>query len=321
MTKLLLLAAATAVALPLRTDAQDVRIFQSPQARSVITMATDRPMIGVTTATESERADTLGLLIEDVREDSPAAKAGLKEGDRIQSANGVSLRADRADAGERDYDGVLNRRLVREIEKTAEGATIELRILSGNQTRTVRVTPAKASEVLGRSMGGYAWAMADRDRAVLGLTIGSTGSPRDTLGVFVSAVSTDGPAEKAGLVEGDRIAAINGVSVRVAREDATDRAVGAAKANRLRREIEKLDAGDVAELTVVSAGRTRTVRVTAVKASELPGADEFGGMMRRLEETRARMAEPPVPPRPAVAPRAPTAPRVPLVRGARIVTI
>ncbi|MEX2182388.1 MAG: PDZ domain-containing protein [Gemmatimonadaceae bacterium] len=319
MTRLLLLAAAASVALPLASSAQDVRIFTSPQRRALVELAADRPMIGVTTATASERADTLGLLIEDVREDSPAAKAGLKAGDRLQSVNGVSLRADRTDAGENDYDGVLNRRLTREVQKTTEGGTIELRVLSGTQSRAVRVTPVKASELMGR-VSGYSWSTMDADRAVIGLTIGSSGSARDTLGVFVSSVTTDGPAEKAGIVEGDRIAAINGVSVRVAREDATDPAVGGAKANRLRREIAKLKAGDTAELTVVSAGRTRTVRVTAVKASDLPGSD-WSGFLQPLEEFRLRMAEPPMPARPMVAPRPPAAPRAPVVTRGRVVSI
>ena len=277
MTRLLRSSLAALLAVPTVLAAQEVRVWSLPQgerARVVLREALDRPMIGVTTHSESERADTLGLLIDDVRPESPAAKAGLKEGDRLQAVNGVSLRADRVDAGEPDYNGVLTRRLSRAIEDVAAGQSVELRVLSEGRTRTVTVTPVKASELTeSRTWSGTL--QMNRDRAVLGLGIGSTGSPRDTLGVFVSSVTTDGPAEKAGIVEGDRIAAINGVSVRVAREDASDPAVGNAKANRLRREIERLEAGAVVELTVVTAGRSRTVRVTTVKASELPGENAF----------------------------------------------
>src|SRR5437868_7260898 len=49
-------------------------------------------------------------------------------------------------------------------------------------------------------------------RAALGLELRTTGTRRDTLGVFVEAVTPKGPAEAAGIVEGDRIAAINGRS-------------------------------------------------------------------------------------------------------------
>lgn len=295
-------------------SAQEVRVWSTPDAaRSSVLVSRDRLVLGISTAEASERADTLGLRVLSVERDSPAEKAGLKAGDRLQSINGVSLRADRADAGERDYDGVITRRLQREMAKVKDGESIDLRIVTDGRARTVKVEPMKSSDLYG-TRGAYAWTQAT-DRAMLGVTIGSTGSPRDTLGVFVSAVTSDGPAEKAGIIEGDRIAAINGVSVRVASADAEDRAVGSAKASRLGNEIAKLKAGDVAELTVVSAGRTRTVRVTAVKASELPrsatGAVEFrmlepamGEMIRRMEVERIapRAPTPPTPPTPPVAP-------------------
>lgn len=262
------LAVLSAAAVAPAADAQDARILVRPEGR-LLTFGSDRPMIGVTTASTSERADTLGLRIEEVAEGSPAAAAGLKAGDRLQAINGVSLRADRADAGQSDYAGVLNRRLQREVQDTEDGKAVELRVLSGGQSRTVRVTPKKASEVMKMPGEMTMFRALSSDRAVLGLQVTTTGSVRDTLGVFVTSVSKDGPAEKAGIIEGDRIAAINGVSLRVANEDTEDRMVGAARVERLQREVAKLEAGEAAELTVVSGGRSRTVRVTATKASEL----------------------------------------------------
>src|SRR5215207_5151720 len=49
----------------------------------------------------------------------------------------------------------------------------------------------------------------DGDRAVLGLTPASSAGKRDTLGVMVQSLASGGPAEKAGIEEGDRIASIN----------------------------------------------------------------------------------------------------------------
>ena len=51
-------------------------------------------------------------------------------------------------------------------------------------------------------------------RAALGINTSSTGTLRDTLGLLVSSVMRGGPAEKAGLEEGNRIASINGVNLR-----------------------------------------------------------------------------------------------------------
>ncbi len=295
------LASALLIASPLATllGAQDVRVLTRPDVdrrviiregqqpdgeRRVMVFGgqemEDRPMIGVSTTAESERGDTLGLKIESVQRGSPAEKAGLKAGDRVQAVNGVSLRADRADAGEEDYSGVLNRRLQREVQRTAAGASIDLRVLSAGQARTVKVTPVKASELPTEERREFNWTSEDSDRAVLGVTVASTGSARDTLGVFVQSVAHDGPAEKAGIIEGDRIAAINGVSLRVAREDADDAEVGASRAERLSREVAKLKAGDAAELTVVTGGRSRTVRVTTGKASDLPESGEGATFMR-----------------------------------------
>ena len=50
-------------------------------------------------------------------------------------------------------------------------------------------------------------------RPAIGVQLGATGSVRDSIGVFVSRVTPNGPAEKAGIVEGDRIVSINGVDL------------------------------------------------------------------------------------------------------------
>ena len=286
---------ATAVA------AQEPRIRIEPDMQRIMVRSMDGPMIGVTTTAESERADTLGLRIEAVEKGSPAEKAGLKEGDRLQSVNGLNLRAAPSDAGQEDYAGVLNRRLQREVQATKPGESIELRVLSGGSVRTVKVTPMKASEFMktGAEAGGMLWRSAAPDRATLGLTITSTGTVRDTLGIFVQAVTKDGPAEKAGIIEGDRIAAVNGVSLKVAKEDVEDPMVGPSRVERLTSALEKLKAGDAVDLTVVTAGRARTVRVTTVKASDLPGGDQNtfifrrpdGGPAMRLEGMRPLMLD------------------------------
>ena len=124
-------------------------------------------------------------------------------------------------------------------------------------------------------------------RAALGIELRTTGTRRDTLGVFVEAVTPKGPAESAGIIEGDRIAAINGVDLRTTAADTEDSYTGGLAAHRLSREVQKLTPGSKVNLRVYSGGRVRDVQVTAGKASDLMrlGRFHFGmpamdGMMK-----------------------------------------
>lgn len=113
-------------------------------------------------------------------------------------------------------------------------------------------------------------------RPALGLQLSATGSLRDTLGVFVSRVTPKGPAENAGIVEGDRIVSINGVDLKVNAADAGDSYASGLPSRRLTREVAKLSPGNVVSLRVWSGGRIRDVRVTAGRASDLRERGSFG---------------------------------------------
>lgn len=132
-------------------------------------------------------------------------------------------------------------------------------------------------------------------RAALGIELRATGTRRDTLGVFIAAVTPRGPAETAGIIEGDRIAAINGVDVRSVAADVDDPYTNGIASHRLSKEVQKLTPGARVTLRVYSGGRFRDVVVTAGRASDVlrhagfdfrvpgPGGMEFrgpdGGMM------------------------------------------
>lgn len=224
----------------------------------------ERAALGVGTSSGGER-DTLGLLITSITSGGPAEQAGLEEGNRIAAFNGVRLTLSSADAGEPDMSGILSRRLTRELRKVKPGDEVELRLYDDGQFRNVRVKTIAAADLPSRRR----LREVDLDeRPVLGLGLGTSGSQRDTLGVFVSGVTEDGPAEKAGIFEGDRIAAINGVDVRVRSEDAGDAQIASARIQRFRREISKAKPGDAVELRVWSDGGYKNVRVTLGKASD-----------------------------------------------------
>ena len=116
-------------------------------------------------------------------------------------------------------------------------------------------------------------------RAALGVQVSATGSVRDTLGVFVARVTPKGPAESAGIVEGERLVSINGVDLRLNSADAGDSYASGLASRRLTRELQKLTPGSRVNLRVWSGGRVRDVQVTAGRASEL----QDGGMFGMLE--------------------------------------
>jgi len=281
-----------------------VRVQTVPGGYAYAFGDSDRPMIGISTRSSGKR-DTLGLLVESVTSDGPAAKAGIEEGDRIVSVNSINLRLSAADAGESDMEGVANRRLIRELEKQKAGDEVELRVYRDGNTRTIRVKTVTADELnkessLAFNKDGFATLRrASRDRAVLGISLGGNGSRRDTLGILVVGIANEGPAAKAGIDEGDRVVAINGVDLRVASEDAGDGQASSARINRLNREMEKVKAGDAVELRVYSAGQVKTVRVEAAKASDVGGESFFFngnglGGVRTITIPRAIKARPPI---------------------------
>jgi predicted metalloprotease with PDZ domain len=287
LTALLSIAAASAALLPAAAQTR------APQAR-VFTLDTDGPAehraaLGVSTRSTGSLRDTLGLLVSAVTAGSPAERAGLEEGSRIAAINGVSLRASAADLEDSEVSGALSRRLVRELAKAKPGDEVELRVYRDGRTTAMRVRTADSDSLFRRREGMTFTRASLDDRPVLGLSVTSTGNRRDTLGVFVTSVSDSTPAARAGIEEGNRIAAINGVSLRVASEDATDRYLGGIKAQRLQREIAQLKPGSDVTLRVYANGQFRDVRMKVARAGDLPhdrnrmltiggnGFDGFGG--------------------------------------------
>jgi S1-C subfamily serine protease len=261
-----------------------VRIERNPggQAIRAFTIVDDenRPRIGLATG-PGGKLDTLGLLVTDVTPDSPADKAGIEEGDRLQSVNGVNLRIQSADLDDEIMEGIAARRLIREVGKLEVGAEVDLQVYRDGRTRSVKVKTVAAKDLQRERVSAATMRSERADRATLGIGLGGSGSRRDTAGILIASVVDDGPADKARLEEGDRIAAINGVDLRVPREDAGDWAVTSSRMRRLHRELDRVKAGDEVELRVVRSGQTRTVRVQTVAQKDLPrgsgGMFFFGG--------------------------------------------
>jgi S1-C subfamily serine protease len=225
-----------------------------------------RAVIGVSTTGGATNRDTLGVLVSSVRSGSPAEKAGIEEGNRIASVNGVSLKLNAADVGDADMAEAMTRRLTRELNKLKPGDEIDLRVIAGNQTKALKI-----KTVASEDLRAAAARRADEERATLGLEIMTTGNARDSLGVLVMGIDDNGPAAKAGIEEGARIASINGVDLReTSHENEDDVFYRARNVSRLEREMQKVKPGDDVDLRVYFNGQYRTLKLKSAKASDLP---------------------------------------------------
>ena len=104
-------------------------------------------------------------------------------------------------------------------------------------------------------------------RTLLGVTLGSSNTERDTLGLLVTQVLRDGPADRAGIDEGNRLAEVDGVSLRVDAADIGRSGANDAAMRRLTRTLRGLRDGEQATIKVFSGGRFRSVQVQLGSAS------------------------------------------------------
>src|SRR4051812_24146638 len=184
-------AALAALAAP--AAAQNPRVITrepvNPERFLRLNDAGPKAVIGITTSSGATVRDTLGVLVSSVYLGSPAEKAGIEEGNRIITVNGVSLKLAAADVGDDQMAGIMSRRLTREVDRLHPGDELDLRVFAGGQIKSVKVKTVDASDL-------YRSTVSRRldERPTLGINLAATGSIRDTLGVFVMGVDDGGPA-------------------------------------------------------------------------------------------------------------------------------
>jgi S1-C subfamily serine protease len=120
---------------------------------------------------------------------------------------------------------------------------------------------------------------ADAARMLLGMTLGTSGTDRDTLGLLVTQVLRDGPADRAGIDEGNRLAEIDGVSLRLDPVDIGRQGAIDAVMRRLTRTLRGLQGGEQASLRVFAAGKFKNANVQLGNAASPPNA---GGVVVTL---------------------------------------
>lgn len=182
---------------------------------------------------------TGGVMIEAVDENSPAARAGLREGDLIVEFDGERVRS--------------ARHFARLVQETAEGRAVKATVMREGSRQTLDVTPERG----GRWTGGLMHLPHIADDIEREVERGMRALPRDfafdfkwdgeipsakvwprgrlgaqlspltdqlaeyfgtKAGVLVSSVDSDSMAAKAGLKAGDIITSINGQAVETPRD-------------------------------------------------------------------------------------------------------
>ncbi len=239
--------------------------------------AINRAYLGITPRNSAGPADTLGLLVEDVEADLPAAKAGIVRGSRLVSIDDVDLRVDPRDLGDYAGESLPESRLRRTLARHEPGDTVAVVVLTDGRKVTKRV-------ILGESPFASSMRALSTGRRVLGVSFSERGSTRDSAGLLVVSVSTGGAADKAGISEGDRIVSIDGVDLRVPTSDAGTSEGVQARVSRLRRALDAARDSQSVRLDVLSDGRRRTVTVvpTRERGFTFTTGGSFGGM-RSLE--------------------------------------
>lgn len=251
-------AVATVVLLPVALNGQERRRPEAAERaadRAVRFAQWSGAQIGVSIRDAEEGA---GVIVDDVRDGSPAETAGVKSGDVIVEFDGERVRS--------------SRQFSRLVDETPVGRTVLMVIQRGGQKNTLKVVPE--SRQFGRvapipmerferfRMPELPETLVRPEIDVFSARAGRLGVQIEDLedqlaayfgvkrGVLVTSVAKDSPAERAGIKAGDVITAVAGEPV----NDAGD----------VRRELRR--AGDQ-EITI---DLTRDRKATSVKVTLRP---------------------------------------------------
>jgi serine protease Do len=161
-------------------------------------------------AKQFDLKDRNGALVGDVTPNSPASKAGLKNGDVVVEYDGKAVKD--------------SRHLKLQVAQSKPGQTVPVTVLRDGSTKTLEVS---VKELPGSNTLAKNGSKAENDEGTLnGVTVGDLepavrrqiGVPANLHGALVTDVEPDSPAGEAGLRPGDVILEINKKPVRDAEE-------------------------------------------------------------------------------------------------------
>ena len=201
----------------------------------VFSLRTGGAQLGVRVSNVDVTAATGGVRIDEVNQDSPAEKAGLREGDVVVEYDGERVRS--------------ARQFTRLVQETPDGRTVKIAVLRNGQKQTVDATPEEGGNAWNFSIDGdqirheierglrdlprdfrfddrgprrFEYRLPERvmpfmgSRGRLGVSVQSLTPDLEEYfgatsgGALVSSVAQDSAAAKAGIKAGDVITSING---------------------------------------------------------------------------------------------------------------
>ena len=215
--------------------AQDVRV--APRSRGDVFVLDGRgAQLGVRVSDVDVKAATVGVRVDEVNVDSPAEKAGLREGDVVVEYDGERVRS--------------ARQFTRLVQETPDGRTVKIAVIRNGQKQSMDATPEagratwdfgfdgdRIRRELERSLRDlprefefryddrgprrFEYRVPDRvmpltPRGRLGVSVQSLTPELEEYfgatngGALVSSVAQDSAAAKAGIKAGDVITSING---------------------------------------------------------------------------------------------------------------
>ncbi len=218
--------------------AQDVRVEPRRGRGDVMVLDGRGSQLGL-----SVSDSTAGVRVDDVRENSAAEKAGVREGDLVVEYDGERVRS--------------ARQLTRLVQETPDGRTVPMAVMRDGKRETLQATPESRGDFTfnfdgdrlrdeierglrefnvepkqfdfrydDRGPRRFEYRLPERvmplmgGRARLGVSVQSLTPDLEEYfgakngGVLVSSVAQDTPASRAGLKAGDVITSINGRQVR-----------------------------------------------------------------------------------------------------------
>jgi serine protease Do len=139
-----------------------------------------------------------GALVDEPQPDGPAARAGIKSGDVIQSVNGEAVRN--------------SRDLAKRIAGILPGQTATIGIFQDGAEKTITLQIARMPD---RTTAETRPSRENRGGGPLGLTLApaASASGQGTPGVIVTDVDPEGPAAERGVHAGDIILEVSGKAV------------------------------------------------------------------------------------------------------------